>query len=81
VNSWWTGGGNSESETALVIGALLGGALGAYWVYLAVFVNGPSYESASSSARFVGATLGFLIVFGSVLVYRHLQRGKPSQGN
>lgn len=80
VHDWWTGAGNSESETALIIGALLGGAVGAYLLYPAVFLNGPSYNTASSSTRIVLAGLGFLILAASILAYLHLQRGKSSQG-
>jgi hypothetical protein len=72
VNAWVVDNGEN-SVTALVIGALLGAAVGAYFVYEFVFVNGPSYNNASSAARVFGAALGFLILAASILVYRHLK--------
>lgn len=65
------GEGDGSETAGVVIGGGLGLAASDYFVYQIVFANGPSYEDASHAARIYGATLGFLVLLVSILVYRH----------
>lgn len=66
----------ADENTALIVGAIVGGALGVYLVLSADWV---SYEDNGPGGRAAGAIMGIIVVVGSVFIWNHLKNNEQKE--